>query len=104
MSVKMTALTSGQSSPASVATGTGFYRWRGHADWTPNDPRFREETSGAPAVCKAEKAVRLKEFAGYLEQGLTAQQAGRLIGIAAKTARTYERELQEQQRGDGRDA
>jgi hypothetical protein len=95
--IRVTASTMGQSSPASVSS-VGWYRWRKMPGWTPNDPRCQEETASDPAVQKAEKAARLAEFAGYLGQGLTAQQAGRLIGLSPKTSRTYERELRQQEK------
>jgi len=102
---KVTASTMGQSSPASVAgDGSRGYRWRGNEDWEPNHPDYREEKpSSGPAAQRSEKAARLAEFAGYLADGCSAQQAGRLMGLAPKTARTYARQLAEQQRGEVRD-
>lgn len=100
MTIKVTHSTMGVSTPATVAEGAGYYRYKRDPLWTPNDGRYPREAVTGPAVCRADRAARLAEFARYLEQGLTAQQAGQLVGIAAKTARTYERELREQQRGE----
>ena len=102
MTFKVISSTMGRSTPATVNIDAdngqdGYYRWHKIPGWVPNDPRCKPETSSGPAIGKADKAARLAEFAGYLKQGLTAQQAGRLVGIAAKTARTYDRELKEQQ-------
>lgn len=101
---KVVASTMGRSTPATVSVDadsgeSGYYRWHKMPGWVPNDPRCRRpEAPSGPAALKADKAARLAEFAGHLERGLTAQQAGTLMGLAAKTARTYERELQERQR------
>ncbi|MFZ0173754.1 MAG: hypothetical protein WAL04_18875 [Acidimicrobiales bacterium] len=104
MTIKATALTSGQSTPASVGNGKP-YRWNGHADWTPNHPAYREpKPESGPALQRGERAARLREFAGYIDQGLNATQAGRLVGIAPKTARSYLSELLEQRREAAPDA
>ena len=68
MTIKATALTSGQSTPASVGNGKP-YRWNGHADWTPNHPAYREpKPESGPALQRGERAARLREFAELLEQ------------------------------------
>lgn len=87
--IEVTYSTMGQSSPASAGKG-GWYRWNG-------DPGKSEEarTARAGRACgiTEERAKRLEEFGEYLDQGLSAVQAGRLLGIQPSTARHYERDL-----------
>ena len=102
----MIGSTMGVSTPATAGDGHAKpYRYRGDPDWTPGDRRYRDKTtepSGGSSLhnlkSSASRRERLAEFASYLEQGLTAAQAGKLLKIAPKTARTYWRELKEQQR------
>jgi len=110
--IRVSYSTMGQSSPATVRDDAGdgeggYYHYKRDPDWFPNDPRYYPERAEAPdelhpanAKAMAGRKERLAEFAGYLDQGLTAQQAGKLIGIAPKTAKAYERELKDQQRGE----
>jgi hypothetical protein len=91
----------GRSTPATLSEDAGgsYYKYRGDPEWAPGAARYRRPgTSDGPAASRAGKAARLAEFAGYLAQGLSAQQAGRLMGLAPRTSRTYERELEERQR------
>jgi hypothetical protein len=88
-SIKVVMTTMGQANPAHVSERKD-YKWNGDPGKSEAARTARPE--GAPAVTE-ERAKRLEEFAGYLDQGLTAVQAGRLLGVEPRTARTYEREV-----------
>jgi hypothetical protein len=91
--IEVTASTMGQANPSAAGEGR-FYHYQRDPTWTPNDPRYREEaarTHGA-AVVSAERSARIAEFASYRAEGLSITAAGQRLGIAPKTARTYERE------------
>lgn len=92
--IDVTYSTMGRTSHAHVAEGRP-YRYRGDPDWTPNDPRYKEDPThlGRAAGITEERAKRLKEFGEYLDQGLSAVQAGRLLGVQPSTARHYQRDL-----------
>jgi hypothetical protein len=101
--IEVTYSTMGQSSRASAGEG-GWYVWNGDPD--KSEAARATRTVRAQGIT-ADRAKRLEEFAGYLDQGLNAAQAGRLIGIKPATARHYERDLKtlrEQQRGETSDA
>ena len=109
MTIKVTALTSGQPTPASVGNGKP-YRYRGDPNWTPGDGRYRDgaeppsELCSQNAVRSAGKRQRLAEFARLTtEEGLTQTQAAARLGICLSTAQEYAREIK-RQRGEGRDA
>jgi len=85
-----------------IGNGTGGfehlpmrYRWKKHPDWTPNHPKYREpiaRTGDAAAMSEA-RAGRLTEFARLRnDEGLNITEAGRALGVAVKTAQTYNRE------------
>jgi hypothetical protein len=107
VTTRVTAITMGHASPASVAAGTGYYEYRKLPGWKPNDPRCRQapvptatdaEMEGLRArgrQSSAEKAARLERFAGFLKEGLTAPEAGRRLSppVSPKTARAYARQL-----------
>lgn len=100
--IEVTYSTMGQSSPASAGEG-GWYRWNGDPD---KSEAARTERAGRACGITEERAKRLEEFAGYLDQGLNAVQAGRLLDVKPSTARQYERELKalRQQQGATADA
>jgi len=102
--ITVTASTIGQANPSQVSESKP-YRYRGDPSWTPGDPRYKEEPArlGRLPGLTEDRAKRLEEFAGYLDQGLNAVQAGRLLGIKPSTARHYERDLRilrQRQRGE----
>jgi hypothetical protein len=91
--ITVTASTLGQANPSQVSESKP-YRYRGDPEWVPGDARYKEEPApGRAAGLTEDRAKRLEEFAGYLDQGLNAAQAGRLLGIKPSTARHYERDL-----------
>ena len=97
--IRSTFTTMGQSSPASVAEGTGYYTYNGDQPLKKEAPA---EPSPQNAKASAGRAARLAEYARLrLKEKLTKQEAARQIGICISTAHAYEREIQEQQRGDG---
>ena len=83
--------TIGQSNP--FESMSGGYRYNKDPDWTPGDPRYREDTGGAQAVTP-ERARRLEEFAGYRDEGLSIAEAGLRLDppVKDKTAYRFERE------------
>jgi hypothetical protein len=111
VTTRVTAITMGHASPASVAAGTGYYEYRKLPGWKPNDPRCRQapvptatdaEMEGLRArgqQSSAEKAARLEKFAGFLKEGLTAPEAGRRLSppVSPKTARAYARQIRQRQ-------
>jgi len=112
--IEVTYSTMGQSNPATVAEGAGSYRYRGDPDWTPGDPRYREQArSGKPdggPGSAGRKQKRVDDFAAALrEQGYdpwTAPKAavikaGRQVGVGEDTARGYRNELKLRSLQDG---
>jgi hypothetical protein len=115
---EVTYSTMGQGNPAHAAERKN-YKFKKDPDWVPNDPRYREgrseqdiaegARSGGQATASrraAERARRIAEFARHRDEGKSVAAAGRLVGVAYKTARTYEHELRalRQQRGENGDA
>jgi hypothetical protein len=96
VTVKVTYSTMGVSTPASVAEGTGYYRYRGkrpHQESPPSSP--------LPQNIKATtaKQKRVAEYARLrLEEELTKEEAAERLGISSSTAAYYERDLKDQQR------
>ena len=96
--------TMGQSSLSDLALGKP-YRYRGDSSWTPGDPRFREPETRRPGPPPGHpnsagmKAERFARFSQARADGASIIEAARITGVAIKTARTYERERREQQRG-----
>ena len=106
MTIKATALTSGQSTPASVGNGKP-YRYRGDAglDAGRRAPTGSPTSESGPALLREEKAARLSRVRRVPRAGpATPQQAGKLVGVAPKTARSYLSELLEQRRETAPDA
>ena len=101
--IRVSYSTMGQSTPASVAEGTGWYTYKGKKPHRPEEIRGGHGPGPGHRNSKESKAERLRQFREHIEAGLSAAEAGKLIGIAPKTARTYANELKEQQRGDERD-
>jgi hypothetical protein len=96
MSIRPTYSTMGQSTPASVAEGTGYYRYNG------DQPYVKAAPAGTlPQNAKAitAKQRRIAEFGRLLtEEKLTREQAAERLGISRSTARYYENDLKDQQR------
>jgi hypothetical protein len=102
MSIRATSLTSG---PVTTGYEEKPYKWRGDSRWNPGDKHYRNQTpepDGGSSLhnlkSSASRRERLAEFASHLEQGRTVPEAAKLLKIALKTARTYARELNDQQR------
>ena len=109
MRIQATPLTSGRVTPG-LETISGGYRWRGLPGWTPNDARYREPGGDRPLAGCAERTARrearIAEFAtvlaalGYPDPATASPaavlEAGRRVGVAAKTARTYRATLKQQ--------
>jgi hypothetical protein len=96
VSIRPTFTTMGQSTPASVAEGTGYYRYRGkqpHQESPPSSP-LPQDVKATTA-----KQMRIAEFGRLLtEENLTREQAAERLGISRSTARYYENDLKDQQR------
>ena len=96
-SVRAVNSTLGHANPAHV-TLTRPYRYRGIPGWTPGAPHLRETEArrpGPPPDAKNSteaKAARFARFVAAREDGARVGEAGRIAGVAAKTAQVYERE------------
>jgi len=100
VTIKITASTMGVSSPASVAAGTRYYRYKG------NKPLAKEAGAPPPQNAKAMtgRRARVAEYKRLrLDEGLTKEQAAERIGISRSAGRYYELEFQAEQQGGGRD-
>ena len=99
MTIKIVSSTMGVSTPASVAEGTGWYRYNGKqplkADPDGTLPQNAKATAG--------KQQRMAEYARLRLEGASKDEAAERIGIKASTAAYYEREYQDQQRRESRD-
>ena len=100
MTIKITASTMGISTPASVAEGTGYYRYRGKQPETETRPG---ETLPQNAKATAGKRQRMAEYARLRLEGVSKDEAAERIGIKASTAAYYERDFKDQQREESRD-
>lgn len=112
MTIKATAITSGQSSPATLAEDAGHtsgYRWRGIPGWQPGQgqedrrPVVSAERSHQRRQERiAAFAAVLKEIAPHAKPGaypLAALiEAGRRVGVGETTAKEYDRHLQQAER------
>jgi hypothetical protein len=100
MSVKVTAITSGQSSRASLGNGK-YYRYNGKHPLKEED----RPSSPLPQNIKATTAKerRMAEFTRRRLAGETKDAAAAALGIRPSTASYYEREFQDQQRRESRD-
>lgn len=95
MSIKPVFTTMGQSSRASLG----------------NDKRYvyggskplKQEADPPPHNTKAVSAKqrRMAEYDQALKKGATREEAAEQVGIGLDTAKTYERELEDRQRGEG---
>ena len=98
MTIQATFTTMGQATNAHLTLARP-YRWRGIPGWTPGDVRFRESEPGAASA--EAKAARFARFTAARDRGAGVAAAGRVAGVAPKTARAYEAKrtaaLQEQQ-------
>ena len=119
MRIQATPLTSGPVTPGLEAI-SGGYRWQGIPDWTPNDPRYREGSPGIARIAAGSgadlaataKRQRLDRFTEILAElgcpdpveapNAAVNEAGRRIGVTAKTAKAYRTALR-RQRGASRD-
>lgn len=97
--IRVTASTMGVTTPASVAAGTGWYRWRGNPAWPGGhrEPETAEHPQNARAA--AGRRTRLAEWERLrVEEHLTREQAATRMGIQRSTAGSYERHLKNRQR------
>jgi hypothetical protein len=89
---------------ASLTSGpvTGYeeksYRYHRDPDWTPGDPRYRDDppagTAGdgtALTNSTARMHERLRVFCQHRDAGLSIAMAGRATGVASETSYKYER-------------
>ena len=97
--IRIVSSTMGQSSPASVAEGTGkYYRYNGKQ---PIRPEARDEVHPANAKATAGRAARLAEYGRLCsEEGLSRKEAAKRLGICLSTAAEYEREIKRQRGGN----
>jgi hypothetical protein len=99
--IRATFTTMGQSSPASVAEGTGYYVYGGDK---PHQETGKSRMARDRSHVSKDKAGRFAEFRRLVEQdNLTVAEAGERLGIAINTARSYERERKAQQRRESGD-
>lgn len=98
MSIRPVFTTMGQQSRASLGNDKR-YRCNGDKPHKPDGDPSPHNTKAVSA-----KKQRMTRYAQALAEGMTREQAARSVEIGLDTARTYERELKEQQRGAGRDA
>ena len=79
--------TMGEGNPSHLTEGR-FYRYQGDPDWTPGDPRYRDDTSRAQAVTP-ERLLRLEDFARHRDDGLSIAEAGLRLDPPVKAATAY---------------
>ena len=115
----MTHSTMGQSSPATAAEGSGWYKFKKDPNWPEDRSAYADEGSAARkmaagsggAVQAKARQERLAEFAAVLAElgepdpeeapNPAVIEAGRRIGVGGKTAKSYRTELKQQQVCDG---
>lgn len=101
---KVISSTIGQANPSPVTLSGGYF-WRGHRDWVPGHPDYREDIPRSAANRSRNrsaeaKAERFREFTRLREEdGLSVTAAARALGIGSTAARQYETE-----RKQGREA
>ena len=97
--IKVSYSTMGQSTPASVAEGTGWYRYKGKKPLQ-EEKATRGGHGPGPGHrnSRESKAERFRVFCEHRADDVPVTEAGELAGVTAKTARTYERERKEQRR------
>ncbi len=109
MTFKVISSTMGRSTPSTVAEDAGRdsgYRWRKIPGWTPGDRRYRDSGGDPPphnTKAVSAKQQRMARYAECRADGMTREQAAEQVEIGLDTARTYEREIREQQRRAARD-
>ena len=96
MTYKVTASTMGVSSPASVAAGTGYYRYRGNQP----EPPPRSEPLPQNIKATAGKRERFARYCALRLDGKSRAEAAQEIGVHISTARYYEADFQEWQDGE----
>ena len=111
--IVVTASTMAEANPSQV-TASRPYRWRKKPDWTPNDPRYRENTpaglvpGSGGAVNTSRRTARLAGFTaalaalGYPDPvnapDRAVIEAGKRVGVGEKTAKSYRTALKQQRR------
>jgi hypothetical protein len=94
--IRATFTTMGQSSPATVAEGTGYYVYGGDK---PHKETGKSRMARDRTHVSKDKAARFAEFCRLVEQdNLSVAEAGERLGIAINTARSYERERKARRR------
>jgi hypothetical protein len=98
-SIKVISSTMGVSSPASVAEGTGYYRYKGDQPYRGPE---RSPMARAGDHLSRGKAARFAEYCRLRdEEHLSPAEAGERLGLAAKTGQAYERERLGKQQEEG---
>jgi hypothetical protein len=92
VSIRPISTTMGQSSPASVASGTGYYRYRGNQ---PDKKTPPSEPLPQNRNATAAKRKRVAEYTRRRLEGESKEQAAAALGIKASTASYYERAFKE---------
>jgi hypothetical protein len=85
----------GHASPASVAAGTGYYRYRG------NQPLKEDAGSEPLPQNRRATAAKRERFAKYTRlrlEGVSKDAAAQQIGVSLSTGRYYEIDFRKQQR------
>lgn len=89
------------SDPSGSLLGVGtYYKYKRDPLWTPG--RDREGQPDTPYHPKrtAARTERLARYSALRLEGKSKAEAGELIGVHESTARQYEREFQDRQRGE----
>jgi len=97
VSIKVTATTMGVSTPASVAEGTRWYRYRGGQ---PGNEPSPAEPQPQNAKATAMRAERLRRYFAARDAGKSEAEAAVEAGGRETAGRAYEAEYQEQRQED----
>jgi len=97
VSIKVTATTMGVSTPASVAEGARWYRYRGGQ---PDNEPSPAEPQPQNAKATAMRAERLRRYFAARDAGKSEAEAAAEAGVRETAGRAYEAEYQEQRQED----
>lgn len=100
MSVKVTAITSGQQSRASLGNGK-YYRYNGDQ---PDRQRGERKPLPQNRAATAAKRKRVAEYTRLRLEGKSKDEAAQAIGISASTMGYYERAFRDERPEVARDA
>jgi hypothetical protein len=97
---EITASAMGSPSPHPAGLGGG-YKYRRDPAWTPGDPRYREPGQPRPGQEKRmiPREHRILRYCALRDSRKTLAEARAVMGIAASTARDYEREYRRRKEG-----